>query len=119
MFGVGLGTFVNGINSDDPIAASSPARIVFDTMRGAGAAPLAEPGMSDSKLLIVDIAITPGSRIDAARAWIGDKSSELPTPVVSSEGFVTFVVPADWRARARIELDIGDVGQVSTVAFAL
>jgi hypothetical protein len=119
LLGLGLGVVIPGLRNDNTAIIASPPRIVFDTMRGAGTTTLSEAGSANSKLLIVDIAAPIGAPISAASVWIDGKQTTLPTPVISSEGFVTFVVPADWQSRARIELKIGAETEAKSLSFQL
>lgn len=119
LVGLGLGAMLTNPGEDESTLIASPPRIVFDTLRGEGTATLSEAGSASSKLLIVDIATPTASPIISAGAWIDGKRTLLPTPVVSSEGFVTFLVPANWQHRARIELEIGDPDQSRKLSFQL
>ncbi len=119
LLGVGLGTLLPALRNEQVPIISSPPRMVFDTLRGDGARAFSEAGAADSNALIVDIATPPNSRVHAAHAWVEGKAIELPTPIVSSEGFVTFVVPATWRGHARIDLELGDSSHTSTLHFQL
>lgn len=119
LLGLGLGVVLPGLRNDNAAIIASPPRIVFDTMRGEGTTALSEPGSIDSRVLIVDIAVPTNTPILSASAWVDGKQTPLPTPVVSSEGFVTFVVPADWQGHARIELKIGSETEPKSLSFQL
>jgi hypothetical protein len=119
LLGLGLGVVLPGLRNDNTAIIASPPRIVFDTMRGEGTTSLSEPGSADSKVLIVDIAAPLSTPIIGASAWLDGKQTDLPTPTISSEGFVTFVVPADWQKRARIELKIGAAAESRSLSFQL
>lgn len=119
LLGLSIGALIPGMRGGGTDIVASPPRIVFDTLRGESTATLSEPGGAGSKLLIVDIATSLDSPILAANAWIDGKQTALPTPVVSSDGFITFVVPADWQRRARIELEMGIRPNSSKVSFQL
>ncbi len=119
LVGLGLGAMLPNLGADESTFIASPPRLVFDTLRGEGTATLSEAGNASSKLLIVDIATPTASPIISASAWINGKQTLLPTPLVSSEGFVTFLVPASWQHRARIELEIGDSAQSRKLSFQL
>ena len=54
--------------------------------------------------MIVDVATPVHGSIAAASAIVDGRRIALPTPVVSAEGFATFVVPTQWRGRATLEL---------------
>lgn len=119
LLGLGLGVILPGLRNDDTAIIASPPRIVFDTMRGEGTTALSEPGNADSRVLIVDIAAPVSTPILSASAWIDGRQTALPTPTISSEGFVTFVVPANWQRRARIELKIGAAAESRSLSFQL
>jgi hypothetical protein len=119
LLGLGLGTILPGMRIDSTAIIASPPRVVFDTMRGEGTTTLSEPGSADSKVLIVDIATPVSTPVISASAWIEGRQTVLPTPTVSSEGFVTFVVPADWRNRARIDIRVGSAAAPKSLSFQL
>lgn len=119
LVGLGLGASLVQFRPNHSILVASPPRIVFDTMRGEGATTFSESGNASSKVLIVDIATPLESQILSARAWIDGKQTELPIPVVSSEGFVTFVVPSTWKGQASIELEIGGAAEKRKQAYQL
>ncbi len=117
--GLGLGVIIPGLRNDNTAIIASPPRIVFDTMRGAGTTTLSEAGSADSKLLIVDIAAPFDSRILSANAWINGSRTQLPTPTVTAEGFITFIVPAEWKGKASIEIQFGFAEEMRNESFAL
>ncbi len=104
--GLAVGVLIPNLRGTDELIVASPQRIVFDTLRGEATSAVSEVGASASKLLIVDIAISSDMNVMRASATTQGLRTELPTPVTSADGFITFVVPADWRNRARIELEL-------------
>lgn len=96
----------------DTTPVSNPARLVFDVMRDSGTSGTREePGDPHSPILLLDVPIPTGSGLGKAQVFIDGRRIEMPPPKVSSEGFVTFAVPAGWRGRGRLVLSLaGQLG---------
>lgn len=66
---------------------ANPERIVFDTMRGATTPPLVQHGDSDARYLFVEVAVPPTAIEIRLR-----QGAQVQPLVVSSEGFVSFLI---------------------------
>ena len=119
LLGLGVGHFLPARQAADFVAVANPPRMVFDTLRGQTQTALSEDGDAHSPWMIVDIAAPLQSATIEASAWVDGRAIALPTPTVSSEGFVTFIVPADWRGRARIELKTGSDSSITPMSLQL
>ncbi len=119
VIGLGAGSVLTRLAPDDIYVASSPSRIVFDSFRGEGTATLNEPGADGSPFLIVEMAIPTTASVRSAVAVVDGKRIALPTPEISSEGFVTFLVPSRWQSRTIIELMVTNETMSSTLTFKL
>ncbi|MBC6942761.1 MAG: hypothetical protein DWB45_08560 [Xanthomonadales bacterium] len=87
--GVGIGQFA--LRPHMPASAdgviANPERIVFDTMRGATTPPLVQHGDSDARYLFVEVAVPPTAIEIRLR-----QGAQVQPLVVSSEGFVSFLI---------------------------
>jgi hypothetical protein len=119
--GFAVGQFLPLQAPDDMEVLASPKRVVFDSFRGEGTTTFTEPGADNSPYLIVEMALPVTSTVLAADAYVDGKHINLPTPKLSAEGFVTFLVPSRWRGHARIELQLthSESSAPSTSSFTL
>lgn len=104
MLAVGSGYWLAGSKTTRDLPSSSPPRIVFDAMRGVSSVSLSEPGRADSEIFIVEVAVPTGSKLLHATAIRAEKSESLPLPLISREGFVTFVFPKSWKDALQLEI---------------
>ena len=104
VLGVGAGFWAAKQSISAPTIASSPPRLVFDSMRGAITTNLNEPGSAASTMYIVEVAVPPDAQVLSAIAVVNGRDIALQKPVVSSDGFVTFVFPVQWRDQSTLEL---------------
>jgi hypothetical protein len=72
--------------------AAGPTRLVYDTWRGAAAAPQVHPGSRETPYVLVEVGLPP----DATDVRLRAASGETPL-TVSSEGFASFL----WRRDAK------------------
>ncbi|MCG6117900.1 MAG: hypothetical protein MEQ07_06865 [Aquimonas sp.] len=124
LFVLGLGLGALGLQLLGPAAidaASAPTRIVYDSLRGSYSAPRVDPGDPAAAVMIVEVAMPLGSRIQAASATVDGHPQPLPRAPVSSEGFATYTLPSAWRGRGvlRFELQLRDAGSAPTVEVTL
>lgn len=124
VFVLGLGLGAVGLQLLGPAAmegASAPTRIVYDSLRGAYSAPRVDPGDPAAPLMIVEVAMPLGSRIQSASATVDGRPQALPRAGVSSEGFATYTLPSAWRGRGvlRFELELREGGSAPAIEVAL
>lgn len=109
VFALGLGLGAVGLQLLGPAAmdsASAPTRIVYDSLRGAYSAPRVDPGDPEARLMIVEVAMPLGSRIQSASASVDGRRLPLPRAAVSSEGFATYTLPSAWRGRGVLSFQL-------------
>lgn len=87
----------------------APERVVYDTFRGPDKKPMVYPGSGQSAVFIVEIAVPPGARVVTLQAQVDGEIIPLPVAQASSEGFVTLVLPQDWRGRSALEVRVEEI----------
>ncbi|HUD41322.1 MAG TPA: hypothetical protein VMR06_04915 [Dokdonella sp.] len=118
VLGVGL-TWIGFDRLPHGVPASNPTRIVYDTLRAQASEPLIERGDPDSPWIIVDIAIPSGAQILSAKAVVGGDSTVLRIPTVSSEGFATYLLPAQWQGRSKLRFGLRLLGNTEETELEL
>jgi anti-sigma factor RsiW len=103
LVGLGVGALLRGAPGEGAGSVRvSPARVVFDTMRGAAQQPRWEDGGPGASDVIVDIAVAPDAQTIVLKLSDG-KELNL---AASGEGFATFVAPWKMLAGKKAELSV-------------
>lgn len=109
VLGVGVGWFGQRSLQLDPSESASvanPPRIIYDTFRGETQSPREEIGDPASPIMLIEVPVPAGVQIVGARIERVARNIELHPPHASSEGFVTFALPAQWRGHGRLVLTL-------------
>jgi len=85
---------------------ANPPRIIFDTLRGELTQPRVEPGDPASPIVLVEFPVPQPTRIVNVLAFVSGREIRFPIPQTSADGFVTLSVPASWRGKAVIKVEV-------------
>lgn len=110
VFGVGLSWLGSPYLGDIHAGTHAPSRIVFDTLRGELSAPREEAGDPAAPVRVYELPLPPGANVVSAQAVHDGRATPLPPASPSTDGYLTYLVPASWRGRGefRIEIDFAD-----------
>lgn len=105
---------------DPAVSALAPPRVLYDTTRGVADTPVElVPHAGQAPVFIADIAVPGALGVRSASVSYDGGTFELPVASISSDGFVTWVLPLQWRGHAELVMHLDVQGAQSPTRFTV